>query len=86
MKRCLDEETIQRLLDGELRVTARRSAEAHAAGCPTCLEAVCEAGREEALVSSFFAPRLFDAIPTERLWGGILNALSGDGPAARCKR
>lgn len=85
MKSCLDEGTMQCLLDGELPAPDLNSAEEHVAVCPSCLEAVREAGREEALISSFFAPQLFAAVPTARLWGGILDALPGGGSTARYK-
>jgi len=80
----MDEETIQRLLDGELSAASRRSAEAHLDECPRCLEALREAGREEAFISSFFRPQLFVAVPTERLWAKLRRALAVDNPAARC--
>ena len=85
MNRCLDEETIQCLLDGELRAPARRSAEAHLEECASCLEASREAEREEALLSSFFATQPSAAVPTARLWDAICTAVSGEGSIARCK-
>lgn len=85
MKPCLDEETIQRLLDDELSASARRSAEAHLGECPSCFEMLREAEREAARISSFFAPRLSAAVPSERLWAGILDALTDAGLMASCK-
>lgn len=83
VERCLDEETIQRLLDGELPASAYYSAESHMKDCPSCLEAAREAEHEEAFISSFFAPQVLTAIPTARLWGRIHGALWGEGSAAR---
>lgn len=85
MKRCLDEETIQRLMDGELPAPSRRAVEAHLEGCPSCAASAREAGREEAFVSSFFAPRLLVAVPTARLLSRIRYALLFEGSAARCE-
>ena len=85
MKRCLDDETIQRLLDDELSTPSRRSAEAHLGECPSCLETLRAAEREDAFVASFFAPQPFVGVPTERLWLGIHDALRGACPTARCK-
>lgn len=85
MKRCLDEETIQRLVDGELPAPSRRAAEAHLEGCSSCAASSREAGCEEAFVSSFFAPQLSVAVPTARLLSRIRYALSFGGSAARCE-
>ncbi len=84
MKSCLDEGTVQCILDGELPSPDLSSAEEHVAACPSCLEAVREAKCEEALISSFFAPQLFGSVPTERLWAGLRRALAGDNRAVRC--
>jgi anti-sigma factor RsiW len=85
MKRCLDEETIQRLLDDELAGSARGTAEAHAEVCRPCLDAMREAEREEAQLSSLFAPRLSIAVPTARLWGAIRTAAYGGSVTGRYK-
>ncbi len=84
MKRCLDDEMIQRLMDAELPVPARRSAEAHLEDCPPCAASAREAEREEAFISSLFAPRLSAAVPTEGLRDRLRDALSFEGSAARC--
>ena len=85
MKRCLDDETIQRLLDEELSTPSRRSAEVHLGECSSCFETLRAAEREDAFVASFFAPQLFEGVPTARLWFGIHDALRGAGLTARCK-
>jgi len=85
VKRCLDDETIQRLLDDELSTPSRRLAEAHLGECPSCFEMLRAAEREEAFIASFFAPQLFGGVPTERLWLGIHDALRGARSTARCK-
>jgi anti-sigma factor RsiW len=85
VKRCLDEEAIQRLLDDELAPPARRSAEAHLKVCHLCLEAMRKAEREEALLSSLFAPQFSAAVPATRLWGSISAAVYGRGSTARYK-
>ena len=85
MKRCPGEGTIQRLLDGELPLPSLHSTKAHLEDCPSCVEAAREAEREGAFISSLFAPQLFEAIPTERLWGRILDALSCDSSIEGCE-
>lgn len=81
--RCLDEEAIQHLLDGELLTHARLSAESHLGECGACLAAKREAECEAALLSSFFAPQPFVGVPTAKLWGGIHHALFGSAHVER---
>lgn len=77
MNCCASEAAIQSLMDGELRATERRMILSHLAGCDSCAKAERAARREDDLVAYLFAPDGRVAVPTGRLWAGVVAALGG---------
>ena len=71
----LDDERLQRLLDGELRGAREGEARAHLAGCEICRGRLTEAGREQAEV--FGAFRALDR---------LAHAVTVDSIVARARR
>ena len=74
MINCLDDGTIQSLLDRELPAQEERRVVSHLAACESCAGAAREARRESALVAGPFAHGRNQAVPTEKLWRRICNA------------
>ena len=85
MAPCASEATIQCFIDGELPAPELRRVGSHLAGCGYCAEAERAARREADLLSSLFAPDGSTAVPTERLWAGIVSALGGARSQPRCE-
>jgi len=79
MNSCASDGAIQCFIDGELRATEQREVVSHLFGCDSCAKAERAARREADLLASLFAPDGLAAVPTERLWAGIVTALSGTG-------
>lgn len=85
MINCLDDGTIQSLLDRELPAQEERRVVSHLAACESCAGAAREARRESALVAGLIAPMREQAVPTEKLWRRICNtARVRDLESARC--
>jgi hypothetical protein len=74
MNHCLDDGTIQSLLDCELPAQDARRAVLHLAACESCAGAARESRRESALIAGLFAHGHEQAIPTERLLRRISDA------------
>lgn len=85
MNSCVSEGAMQCFVDGELRATELQELVSHLSGCGSCGEAERAARREAALLSSLFAPDGSAAVPTERLWAGIVSALGGARSQPRCE-
>ncbi len=85
MNSCASEGAVQRFVDGELRATELCEFVSHLSGCDSCGEAERAARREADLLASLFAPDGSAAVPTERLWAGIVSALGGARSQPRCE-
>lgn len=85
MNSCASEGTIQCFIDDELSAPELRRVVSHLLGCDYCAEAERAARREADVLSSLFAPDGFAAVPTERLWAGVVTALGGTRRASRCE-
>ena len=83
MSNCLDDGTIQRLPDCELAAREVRRVVAHLGACESCAGAAREVRRESALLAGLFAAMREQAVPTERLWRRISNAVTSDLPTTR---
>lgn len=83
MNSCASEATVQRFIDGELTAPELRKVVSHLNGCESCAKAERAARREADLVASLFAPDGRVAVPTRRLWAGVVTALGGPLSAAR---
>lgn len=83
MNLCLDDGTIQSLLDCELPAHDVRRVVSHLAACEACAGATREARRESDLVASLFVHGRAQAVPTGRLWRRISNALTFEFQATR---
>lgn len=75
MNACVSEGTIQGFMDGELATPELRRVVSHLACCDSCAKAERAARREADVLSSLFAPDGFAAVPSERLWAGIVTSL-----------
>ena len=83
MNHCLDDGTIQSLLDCELPAQDVRRVVPHLGACESCAGAARDARRESALIARLFAHGRGQVVPTERLWRRISNAVTIDLQAAR---
>ena len=85
MNACAPEGIIQCLIDGELAAQELRRVVSHLACCDSCAKAERAARREADVLSSLFAPDGLAAVPSERLWAGIVTTLGETRQATRCE-
>jgi anti-sigma factor RsiW len=81
MNSCVPEGAVQCLVDGELHAAELREVVSHLSSCDSCAKAERAARSEADLVASLFAPDDRIAVPTRRLWAGVVTALGGARPA-----